>query len=338
LGVGLSAVAHAGCLTLLAVVVTRGRSAVDGDAGEGDRVDVTTVGEPGPPGDSDRAGAQPAPSAPEPSRRVAVAPTRPRTATGAAARPGGGPARPARRPLATTTGSTGSETALVPAKAGPVGPSPMAAFRAELKQKMRAAWHAREIYERIDPQGRMQGTLLITSLNVRLRADGTVENAVLHDSSGVAALDTEASAAIQRMKPLSRLPSEIVDAQGGFLVRCAFYLDLGLFRFANHLHRTIAEEWHPGRAFQSSGDHERVSVVQLTLDRRGTLVAASVLQSAGIDFLDQNALGWARLGMVLPAPPANFMQGRDRVPVYVAFAHMSGRFVVRDPEEDLDTE
>ena len=140
------------------------------------------------------------------------------------------------------------------------------------------------------------------------------------------------------MKPLSPLPKEIVDAQGGFLVRCAFHLDLGLFRFANQLHRQIADEWQPGRAFQSSGDRERVSVVQLTIDRRGGLIQAAIVQSAGIDFLDRNATGWARPGLTLPPPPANFMRGHDRVPVYVAFGHMSGRFIVRDPEEDLETE
>jgi TonB family protein len=226
----------------------------------------------------------------------------------------------------------------VPAKVAPAGPSVMAGFRAELKQRMRAAWHAREIYQRIDPQGHMQGALLITKLNVRLRSDGTVEKAVLHDSSGIAALDTEASAAIQRMKPLSPLPPEIVDAQGGFLVRCAFHLDLGLFRFANQLHRSIAETWQPGRAFMASGDRERVTVVLLMMDRQGVLASASIVQSAGIDFLDKNAVAWARPGMTLPAPPANFMRGHERVPVYVAFGHMSGRLAVRDPEEDLDTE
>jgi outer membrane biosynthesis protein TonB len=214
----------------------------------------------------------------------------------------------------------------------------MAAFRAELKQRMRAAWHAREIYERIDPQGRMQGSLLITKLDVRIRSDGTVERSAMQSSSGISALDGEASAAIGRMKPLSKLPAEIVDDKGGLLVRCAFHLDLGLFRFANQLHRIIGEEWSPGRAFQSSGDHERVSVVQLTIDRRGGLVQAAIVQSAGIDFLDRNAVAWARPGMMLASPPANFLRGHDRVPVFVAFAHMSGRFVVKDPEEDLETE
>ena len=214
----------------------------------------------------------------------------------------------------------------------------MSLFRAELKRNMRAAWRAREVYERIDPQGRMQGALLVTKLNVRLRSDGTVERAVMHASSGVPALDSEASSAIGRMKPLSRLPPEIVDAQGGFLVRCAFHLDLGLFRFANQLHRTIAEEWTPGRAFMLSGDKERVTVVQLTLKRNGSLVEARVVQSAGIDFLDKNALAWTHPGMPRPAPPPNFMRSSDRVPIYVAFAHLSGRLVVKDPEEDLETE
>jgi TonB family protein len=339
LGVGasLSAVAHAGCLVLLTLAVTRGRSPLEGDGEPGDRVDVTTVGEPGPLGDTDRE-MGPAKAATERPRKMAVAPARSRP-TGTLARPASsGTPRSATPSLASATpGSTGVP-ALVPAKTGPTGPSPMAAFRAELKQKMRAAWHAREIYERIDPQGRMQGSLLVTKLNVRLRANGTVDKAVLHDSSGIAALDSEASAAIGRMKPLSPLPREIVDDQGGFLVRCAFHLDVGLFRFANQLHRLIADEWQPGRAFQSSGDRERVSVVQLTLDRRGTLVGATIVQSAGIDFLDRNALGWTRPGMTLAPPPPNFMRGHDRVPVYVAFGHMSGRFIVRDPEEDLETE
>ena len=345
LGVGasLSTVAHLGCVALLVAVVTRGRSPLDGEEGEGDRVDVTTVGDPGPAGDSARETGQPERPAAERPRKIAVAPARPRAATGALPRPAssdGGPARAVKRSLATTTpGLPAAEPAPpIPASAGRKGSSPMAAFRAELKQKMRAAWRAREVYERIDPQGRMQGALLVTKLNVRIRANGTVETSALHDSSGIPALDTEASAAIGRMKPLSKLPAEIVDAQGGLLVRCAFHLDLGLFRFANQLHRIIAEEWQPGRAFQASGDRERVSVVQLTLDRRGALVQAAIVQSAGIDFLDKNAVAWARPGLSLPAPPVNFMRGHDRVPVFVAFAHQSGRFVVKDPEEDMETE
>lgn len=340
-GVTLSLVAHLGCLALLVAVVTRGgTSPTDGDGSEGDRVDVSTIGEPGPEATADQeTGKTATPTRDRPRR--AAAPTRPRASTGAIAGPAtasGGAARP-RRTLATTNpGSIDSDRPLVPAKAGPAGPSAMAAFRAELKQKMKAAWRAREVYERIDPQGRMQGTLLVTKLNVRLRADGTVERAVMHDSSGVSALDTEASAAIGRMKPLSRLAPELVDAQGGLLVRCVFHLDLGLFRFANQLHRTIAEEWVPGRAFMISGDKERVSVVQLILNRNGSLVQASVVQSAGIDFLDKNALAWTRPGLQLPAPPGNFMRGSVRVPIYVAFAHMSGRLLVKDPEEDLETE
>jgi TonB family protein len=339
-GATLSLVAHLGCLVLLATVVTRGgTSPTDGDGTEGDRVDVSTVGEPGPEGNADREAGQGA-AAKERPRRVVVSSPRPRAVTGTASKPApaGTPARPARTLATTNPGSLATDRALIPAAAGPTGPSPMAAFRAELKQKMRAAWRAREIYERIDPQGRMAGTVLVTKLNVRLRADGTVERSAMHDSSGIPALDSEATATIARMKPLSRLPPEIVDPQGGFLVRCVFHLDLGLFRFANALHRTIAEEWRPGRAFQISGDRERVTVLQLMLHRNGTLAQASVVQSSGIDFLDKNALAWTRPGMPLPAPPPNFMRHNAKVPIYVAFAHLSGRLVVKDPEEDLETE
>jgi hypothetical protein len=32
------------------------------------------------------------------------------------------------------------------------------------------------------------------------------------------------------------------------------------------------------------------------------------------------------------------MRTSARVPIYVAFAHLSGRLLVKDPEEDLETE
>jgi outer membrane biosynthesis protein TonB len=340
-GATLSLLAHLGCLALLTLVVTRGgTSPADGDGTEGDRVDVDTIGDPGPQGSADReAGQTPSPGRETRPRRVAVAPTRPRAVTGTAPRPAPAPARPAGRTLATTDpGSLAPERAVLPAKAGSSGPSAMSLFRAELKRNMRAAWRAREVYERIDPQGHMQGSLLVTKLNVRVRQNGTVEHAAMHASSGITALDTEATSAIARMKPLTRLPDELVDDKGGLLVRCAFHLDLGLFRFANQLHHTIAELWRPGRAFQVSGDRERVNVVQLLLNRNGSLVEAKVVQSAGIDFLDKNAVAWTTPGMLLPAPPPNFMRSSPRVPIYVAFAHVSGRLIVKDPEEDLETE
>src|SRR5687767_9569580 len=80
-GVTLSLVAHLGCLALLLALVTRGgTSPMDGDASEGDRVDVSTIGEPGPQGNAGAetdAAAAPVKNRP---RRVPVA-TRPRAAT-----------------------------------------------------------------------------------------------------------------------------------------------------------------------------------------------------------------------------------------------------------------
>jgi outer membrane biosynthesis protein TonB len=335
LALALSSAAHLGCLALLLNLATRGAgTAPDGDTAEGDRVEVTTAGDPGPlPG---LAPADSAPAPPKLARKASASavPARPRP--GAGIRVAG--AHSSTKTASTTPGAVESDAPVLGRQAASARASSLAALRTELKQRLRAAWRARAVYERIDPQGRLQGTLLVTKLNVRLRADGSVEKTALHDSSGIPALDTEATAAVGRMKPLSPLGPDLVDAQGGFLVRCAFHLDLGLIHFANQLHQAIAGEWRPGRAFMSSGDRERVTVIRLELSRQGRLLQAALEQSAGIDFLDRNALGWARTGMPLPAPPANFMRGAERVPIWVAFAHLSGRFVVRDPEEDLDAE
>jgi TonB family protein len=352
-GAALSAAVHLGGLALLATAVVRaGRAPIDGDGSEGDRIDVTAAAEagaglPGLPASTDDESAQEharaaVPS--EPAQRRPAHTTRPRPSqpprlpTGApraVAQEAHAAAAVSATAIAVGTGADGERSA-VPGV--PAGPSPLDAFRAELKQKMRAAWRAREVYQKIDPEGRLEGALLITSLHVRLRADGTVEKAELRDSSGIAALDTEAMSAIHRMKPISRLPGALVDAQGGAFVRCAFHLDLGQYRFANLLRRAVAVEWRPARAFMASSNDERVTRVRLMLDRRGTLLSATVIASSGLDLLDRNALAWARPGLMLPAPPPAFHRAPGEVPVFVAFYHLAGQVHFLWPREDLEGE
>jgi hypothetical protein len=79
-------------------------------------------------------------------------------------------------------------------------------------------------------------------------------------------------------------------------------------------------------------------VVRLMLDRQGALVNASVVASAGIDFLDSGAIGWAKPGIRFPPPPPAFGKSEGPVPVFVAFLHREGQPRVLKPKEDLEAE
>ena len=68
---------------------------------------------------------------------------------------------------------------------------------------------------------------------------------------------------VARMQPMPPLPAELIDAQGGFDVRCSFHLDVGLFRFANKLHHAIAQHWRPSAAFAATSEVERKTIVRL---------------------------------------------------------------------------
>jgi TonB family protein len=373
MGAALSAALHVAGLVLLATRVDRAMSVDDVEGW--DTVEVSDVGEAplGPPlpatapepeiastaeptrsvaeatgaaPDAARPPAEPARPPPPPRRprppRVAITPAPPRAATSpASATPTGaeGPGKTgipaARHPgAAIDVGGRGEKTdAVVPEHEGH---SALALFRADLKRRLRAAWRPIEIYQRLDPQGQLQGSRLITAVQVRLRADGTAEQAAVNGSSGFAALDNEALAALRRALPLPRLAPEIIDGKGGFEVRCTFHLDIGLYRFARELHHAIAQEWHPSRAFLMSGDKTRKTVLRLTLSREGALTATSVMTSAGIDFLDSGAQAALKPGIRLPPPPPGFFRKGTAVPVVVAFDHGAGNLHILLPHEALE--
>ena len=215
---------------------------------------------------------------------------------------------------------------------GPPGPSPRALFLKKLKRHLHEAWRSDEVYLRIDPNGRLRGSMLISALQVRLRADGKIERADLKDSSGIYDLDQEALATIRRIQPLGALPTEMVDAQGGYEVRCSFHLDVGLHRFANNLHHAIAQEWRPSRAFAATAEQERRTMVKLMLSREGALIQADVVSPAGLDFLDKGAVAWVRPGMRFPPPPPAFGSGPGPVPIFVGFLHRAGAVIVIKPQ------
>jgi TonB family protein len=128
----------------------------------------------------------------------------------------------------------------------------------------------------------------------------------------------------------------MLDARAGWDVLCKFYLDVGLFRFAAEIRNAISEKWRPSRAYAATSDQERKTVARFVLDSDGTLVSAEVVQSAGIDFLDANALAMARPGMRLPAPPPAFMRQPGPANVFVAFLHQAGDVRVLKPREDVE--
>jgi TonB family protein len=210
------------------------------------------------------------------------------------------------------------------------------AFRSQLRRHLHDAWHANEVFARIDPMGRLDGSLFTTAIKVRLSAAGTLERAELAESSGIAALDKEALASLSRIEPLPPVPAEMLDAQSGWNVLCKFYLDVGLFRFAAEIRRVISGMWHPSRAFSVTATEERKTVVRFVINADGTLVSANVVSPAGLDFLDANALAVAPPGTHLPVPPRAFMHQPGPANVFVAFLHQAGDVRVLKPREDVE--
>jgi TonB family protein len=319
----------------------------------------------------DRAAPTSAPPRPRAAGIEAAGPTRPspravrrQVATSAPARP---PVpRPAAPPAATAPSSRGRAVAQAPAtpatspnpaqvpggidvggaglgqtpsggapQEGTPGRSPLADFRALLVRRVKAAWDPWEIYQRLDPAGKLRGTLLVTAIQMRLRGDGSLERAQLAQSSGVAPLDDEAMAAIKRMK-LSPLPSEILDDKGGFDVKCSMTMEIGVFRFAREIRNAIADVWRPSLAYRASDPMERTTLVKLTVGRDGALSQVNVINSAGLDFLDRNVIEAVKPGMRLPPPPPGYANSPGGAFMFVAFHHHLAEVHVLRPKERID--
>ncbi len=284
------------------------------------------------------AGVDPAPAQVRPAGEGATRPGPARRAVRRASRAGSPTAAASAPPAAAPEKAVPAPPPESAPSTGTPVPSPRSLFLAQLKRHLRAAWRAGEVYARVDPTGRLEGSMFVSGLQVRLRANGTVERAELKDSSGIPDLDHEAQGTVARMQPMPPLPDELVDASGGFDVRCSFHLDVGLFRFANKLHHAIAEHWRPSQAFAATSEVERKTVVRLRLDRQGVLVDGVVVASAGVDFLDSGAVAWVKPGIRFPPPPPAFGKGEGPVPVFVAFLHRAGEPRVLKPREDLEAE
>ena len=113
--------------------------------------------------------------------------------------------------------------------------SKYAAFFNRIKQAVRDEWHPDEILGRHDPSGRIYGTQdRVTTLKVRLRADGRIEDLQVARRSGVDFLDEEAQSAFRRAQPFANPPAGLADADGFIRFNFGFIVNLSgrtSFRF-----------------------------------------------------------------------------------------------------------
>jgi TonB family protein len=209
----------------------------------------------------------------------------------------------------------GEETALAARR------SAMALLLNSVRDRVRTHWRAREVYPRLDPTGRFGDSSLITTVNVRLAADGRVEMARVVRGSGLGPMDLEAVAAFARADPFIPPPGAVLDGKGGVEFSMDMEFEVVVHRFRVRTRQKLGELWRPSPAFQRNGDHERVTTARVLLTTDGVLARASVIGSAGIDFLDRGVLEALRAGVRLPRPPASYGAVAGLVPLWIEFHH-----------------
>jgi TonB family protein len=197
-----------------------------------------------------------------------------------------------------------------------------AAFINHVVSRMRPYWKATEVMSRSGNLRHIASEALVSTVHLRVRADGTLEEAALKDRCGHAPLDEEAVAAFARAEPYDRPPAGILDARGGFEFDISLTLELMVAQFREALKKVLRDAWRPSPAFRMSGDRERVTVARLLVTPAGVVNSAQVVSSAGIDFLDRGVLDALRAGRQLPGPPAGaYGKVAGLVPLWIEFHH-----------------
>jgi TonB family protein len=270
-------------------------------------------------------------------RSGAIVAEQPRRRSGLATAPsadleGGAPTAPAPRSIERATGAAADPLPLVqgsddvPADLPP-GPhtsvatlaAPVAAYLDEVRRAVRAQWRPSDILGRLDADGsRSQLTAGQTLLRVRIRADGTVERLSIDESSGLPALDGEATDAFGRAQPFSPPPALIADGGGGFDFRFALYLDLSLARFMRHTARLLRGTWSPPH-LDRSGSFREVAVARVRLRGDGALAEVTIELSSGRPAVDESALAAIRGLERFPAPPPALGVGSGLSQFRIAF-------------------
>lgn len=190
-----------------------------------------------------------------------------------------------------------------------------------VRDRVRPHWRAREIYPRLDPTWRFSDKSLITSVKVRLAADGLVEDAQVVRGSGLAQMDQEAVAAFARANRFTAPPRSVLDDQGGVSFTMDMVFEVVVHSFRARTREQLASLWRPSPAFQRNGDHERVTTARVLVTADGVLARASVVGSAGIDFLDQGVMEALRAGVRLPRPPASYREVEGLTALWIEFHH-----------------
>ena len=262
---------------------------------------------------------------------VIVGPERtepPKTAEAAAPRPGPAPPPRPRRaeagdPLPTVGVGGGTDDYLPDIPAGAdtavrARRSAMAAFLNQVRVQVTDRWRPLSVFRRDTPN---VTRIDVTSLRVRVRADGALAATDLQSGSGMVALDAEAMRALEEAQPFQKPPPEILDAAGGFSFNFNFHVDLPLALFLTNVRRLVMEHWKPSTAFRKFGTGDRVTIVRALLTGEGVLAHVAVVTSSGMDLLDEGVLAAFKPRMRFPAPPAALGEVAGIIPVRIGFLH-----------------
>lgn len=103
--------------------------------------------------------------------------------------------------------------------------------------------------------------------------------------------------------------------------------------FFNRVKKAVAEEWHPELVYVRHdpngnvyGVKDRVTVLRIHLAPDGKLAGWTVLQSCGVDFLDDEAIDAFKKAAPFPNPPKDLVEGDGQIHFNFAFIfELSGR-------------
>jgi TonB family protein len=107
--------------------------------------------------------------------------------------------------------------------------------------------------------------------------------------------------------------------------------------FFNRVKRSVADEWHPEVVYVRHdpngnvyGVKDRVTLLRIHLRPDGKLAAWTVLQSSGVDFLDDEAIDAFRKAQPFPNPPKALVESDGQIHFNFAFIfELSGRTSVK---------
>jgi TonB family protein len=103
--------------------------------------------------------------------------------------------------------------------------------------------------------------------------------------------------------------------------------------FFNRVKRAVADEWHPELVYVQHdpngnvyGVKDRVTVLRIHLNPDGKLAGWNVMQSSGVDFLDDEAIEAFKKAAPFPNPPKALVDPDGKIHFNFAFIfELSGR-------------